>query len=301
MPYNQWETEQINGDSLDLDRMSSLEIVRLMNEEDKTVAYAVEKQLPRIAEAVDLIVDSLENGGKLYYFGAGTSGRLGILDASECPPTFGTEPELVQAVIAGGPEAIVRAVEGAEDDYEMGVRDVMARGVRKGDVVVGIAASGRTPYVKGAMHQAHRSGARIIFLSCNSHSEMSGIANVTINVVVGPEILAGSTRLKAGTAQKMVLNMLTTASMIRLGKVYRNLMVNVQATNSKLRERAKNIIMEVTNVGYEEAEKLMEASGGDVKLAIIMKLKGVDLETAKRWIRQTNGRLRDVLERSESG
>lgn len=298
MLIDKLETEQKNEHTYELDQLSPLEIVRLMNNEDKTVAVAVEQQLSEIAKAVEVIVTSLESGGKLYYFGAGTSGRLGILDASECPPTFGTKPELVQGIIAGGPDAIVRAIEGAEDDYELGVEDINKSGVKSGDVVVGIAASGRTPYVKGALHQSQQLGAYTVSLSCNSHSEINDHADVIINVSVGPEVLTGSTRLKAGTAQKMVLNMLTTGAMIRLGKVYNNLMVNVQATNYKLRERAKHIIMEVTDVDYKEAETLVELSGGDAKIAIVMKLKGVSVEAAIGLLEQTNGRIRDALERA---
>jgi len=296
MSLEKLETEQKNELTCKLDQLSPLEIVRLMNNEDKTVALAVEQQLSEIARAVEVIGATLENGGRLYYFGAGTSGRLGILDASECPPTFGTLPELVQGFIAGGPEAIVRAIEGAEDNHELGVEDVNKSGVKSGDVVVGIAASGRTPYVKGALYQSQQLGAYTISLSCNSHSEINDNADITINVVVGPEVLTGSTRLKAGTAQKMVLNMLTTGGMIRIGKVYNNLMVNVQATNYKLRERVKHIIMEVADVDYKEAESLVDLSGGDAKIAIVMKLKGVTLETAAQLLQETNGRVRDALE-----
>lgn len=295
MSLDKLETEQRNKHTQQLDQLLPLEIIRLMNNEDKTVALAVEQQLSKIAKATEVIVKSLENGGRLYYFGAGTSGRLGILDASECPPTFGTEPELVQGIIAGGPSAIVQAIEGAEDDFELGVEDVKQNGVMPCDVVVGIAASGRTPYVKGALHQSQQIGASTISFSCNSHSELNAHADVTINVIVGPEILTGSTRLKAGTAQKMVLNMLTTTAMIRMGKVYNNLMVNVQATNYKLRERVKRIIMEITSVDYAEAESLVKLSGGDAKTAILMKLKGINVEAATKLLRQANGRIRDCL------
>lgn len=292
---NKLDTEKRNEETKMLDRLSSEEIVQLMNNEDKTVAYAVERELPSISKAVDCIVRSMENGGKLYYFGAGTSGRLGILDASECPPTFSTPPELVQGMIAGGEQAMTKAIEGAEDNEDLGIQDVIRSVVRSGDVIVGIAASGRTPYVKGALREAKRRGASTISLSCNRAAEINRHADISINVVVGPEIVTGSTRLKAGTAQKMVLNMLTTAAMIRLGKVYENYMVNVQASNFKLRERVKSIVMDVTDVGYEEAEKLVERSGGDAKIAIVMKLKGLSPEEARDKLARAKGKVREAI------
>lgn len=289
-------TELPNEETQQLDRLSVREILRLMNEEDKKVPFAVERVLDQVADAVELIAASLENGGRLFYFGAGTSGRLGILDASECPPTFGTDPELVQGVIAGGPAAMVRAIEGAEDSPELGRQDVHTYGVKAGDVVVGIAASGRTPYVIGALREARRLNAATIALSCNEHAVIDAFADVAINVVVGPEVLTGSTRLKAGTAQKLVLNMLTTATMIKLGKVYGNLMVSVQATNVKLRERVKRIVMEVTGASYAEAERLAELANGDAKTAIVMKLTGRGAEEARRLLDEAGGRIRDVLD-----
>lgn len=289
-------TELSNEETQQLDRLSVREILRLMNEEDKKVPFAVERVLDQVADAVELIAASLENGGRLFYFGAGTSGRLGILDASECPPTFGTDPELVQGVIAGGPAAMVRAIEGAEDSPELGRQDVHTYGVKAGDVVVGIAASGRTPYVIGALREARRLNAATIALSCNEHAVIDAFADVAINVVVGPEVLTGSTRLKAGTAQKLVLNMLTTATMIKLGKVYGNLMVSVQATNVKLRERVKRIVMEVTGASYAEAERLAELANGDAKTAIVMKLTGRGAEEARRLLDEAGGRIRDVLD-----
>ncbi|MGQ7279600.1 N-acetylmuramic acid 6-phosphate etherase [Brevibacillus thermoruber] len=289
-------TELPNEETQQLDRLSVREILRLMNEEDKKVPFAVERVLDQVADAVELIAASLENGGRLFYFGAGTSGRLGILDASECPPTFGTDPELVQGVIAGGPAAMVRAIEGAEDSPELGRQDVHTYGVKAGDVVVGIAASGRTPYVIGALREARRLNAATIALSCNEHAVIDAFADVAINVVVGPEVLTGSTRLKAGTAQKLVLNMLTTATMIKLGKVYGNLMVSVQATNVKLRERVKWIVMEVTGASYAEAERLAELANGDAKTAIVMKLTGRGAEEARRLLDEAGGRIRDVLD-----
>lgn len=289
-------TELPNEETQHLDRLSVREILRLMNEEDKKVPFAVERVLDQVADAVELIAASLENGGRLFYFGAGTSGRLGILDASECPPTFGTDPELVQGVIAGGPAAMVRAIEGAEDSPELGRQDVHTYGVKAGDVVVGIAASGRTPYVIGVLREARRLNAATIALSCNEHAVIDAFADVAINVVVGPEVLTGSTRLKAGTAQKLVLNMLTTATMIKLGKVYGNLMVSVQATNVKLRERVKRIVMEVTGASYAEAERLAELANGDAKTAIVMKLTGRGAEEARRLLDEAGGRIRDVLD-----
>lgn len=289
-------TEEKNSNTTDLDCLSSREIVQRMNDEDKKVPYAVENVLDEVAKAVDMIVASLENEGRLFYFGAGTSGRLGILDASECPPTFGTPPELVQGVIAGGQKAMVRAVEGAEDSAELGRDDVRIHGVTERDVVVGIAASGRTPYVLGALKEAQAIGAKTISVSCNETAIINEGVDVAIGVVVGPEVLTGSTRLKAGTAQKLVLNMLTTASMIRLGKVYGNLMVNVQATNQKLRERVKRIIMEVTGVSYMEAEKLSTLADGDAKTAILMRLTGTSREEAMRLLKLTKGRIREAIQ-----
>ncbi|RXT04291.1 N-acetylmuramic acid 6-phosphate etherase [Ammoniphilus sp. CFH 90114] len=292
---NRLTTEMRNEATQNLDSLSTREVVELMNREDQTVAYAVEKELERIGKAVDLIVESMEKGGRLFYFGAGTSGRLGVLDASECPPTFGTEPSLVQGVIAGGRKALVEAIEGAEDLPELGQEDVVKYGVKSGDVVVGIAASGRTPYVLGALQAANEIGAVTVSLSCNSTSVLTGEADVAINVVVGPEVVTGSTRLKAGTAQKMVLNMLTTGAMIRLGKVYGNWMVNVQATNHKLRERVKRIIMEVTGVSYEEASVLSEQSGGDARIAIVMQQTGLSYDAAVELLEQTRGRVREAI------
>lgn len=292
----QLTTEEKNESSRDLDRLSARDIVQMMNDEDKKVPFAVERELDQIAAAIEVIVAALENNGRLFYFGAGTSGRLGILDASECPPTFGTDPELVQGVIAGGPSAVVKAVEGAEDSQELGQEDVRTYGVTNKDVVVGIAASGRTPYVIGALREARNVGAKTISLSCNANAVISEGVDVAINVVVGPEVLTGSTRLKAGTAQKLVLNMLTTAAMIRLGKVYGNLMVNVQATNQKLQERVKRIIMEVTGVNYAEAEKLAKLADGDAKTAILMRLTGTSKEEATRLLNVTKGRIREAIQ-----
>jgi len=289
-------TEMRNQASERLDQMTSLEIVTLMNEEDKKVAHAVELVLPEVAKAVDLITAALDKGGRLYYFGAGTSGRLGVLDAAECPPTFGTDAELVQGVIAGGAAALLHAIEGAEDSMETGREDVRRHNVQAKDVVVGIAASGRTPYVQGALAEAKIRGAAVIALTCNPTPLISEGVDVSINVVVGPEVVTGSTRLKAGTATKMVLNMLTTATMVRLGKVYGNLMVNVQATNQKLRERAKLIVQEVTAVTYAEAEKLLAAANGDVRVAIVMQKTGVSAREAADLLMRAKGRVQKAIE-----
>ncbi len=289
-------TEWCNPDTENLDTLPTLDILKKLNLEDQKAALAVEKELNTVAQAVDLVVQAFEQGGRLFYFGAGTSGRLGMLDAAECPPTFGTDPSLVQGVIAGGLSALVEAIEGAEDEPELGREDVDKVGVKAEDVVVGIAASGRTPYVIGAMEEAKRRGAKTIALSCNPDSAMSKVADVAIAPVVGPEAVTGSTRLKAGTAQKMVLNMLTTASMVRMGKVYGNLMVNVQATNEKLKERVKKIIMDATECTWEEAEKLAEEADGDARVGILMKLKGISAGEARIQLSRVGGRIRQALE-----
>ncbi|CAJ1003694.1 MULTISPECIES: N-acetylmuramic acid 6-phosphate etherase [Brevibacillus] len=292
-------TEMRNQASESLDQMSSLEIVTLMNEEDKKVAHAVQCVLPEVARAVDMIAAALEAGGRLFYFGAGTSGRLGVLDAAECPPTFGTDPQMVQGIIAGGEAALKEAIEGAEDSPELGKEDVRRCGVRAGDVVVGIAASGRTPYVIGALEEAKARGAATVSLSCNPDPDISQGVDVSINIVVGPEVVTGSTRLKAGSATKMVLNMLTTASMVHLGKVYGNLMVNVQATNHKLRERAKHIVMQAAGVSYAEAEQLIAEAGGDARVAIVMKLAGLSAAEAAERLRQAGGKVRNAIDQAK--
>ncbi|MBO8163626.1 MAG: N-acetylmuramic acid 6-phosphate etherase [Brevibacillus sp.] len=292
----QLTTEKRNEQTQNLDQLPTEQILKIMNDEDKKVAFAVEQVLPQVAKAVDLVAEKLQNGGRLFYFGAGTSGRLGILDAAECPPTFGTDPKLVQGVIAGGNSALVEAVEGAEDLPELGRKDVETYGVTANDVVVGIAASGRTPYVIGALQAAREKGAKTISLSCNPTAEVNHVVDVAINVVVGPEVVTGSTRLKAATAQKMILNMISTVTMIRLGKVYGNLMVNVQATNQKLRERVKHIVMEVTGVSYAEAEQLAEQAGGDARVAILMQKTGLNSEAAAELLARFGGRIRDAIE-----
>jgi N-acetylmuramic acid 6-phosphate etherase len=261
-------TEQTNPASAHIDELSTIEMLRVINAEDRKVAESVTPEIPQIARAVDAIVHALGKGGRLFYIGAGTSGRLGVLDASECPPTFNVAADLVQGIIAGGEGALVRATEATEDDPAMGARDLRARGFRDKDVLCGIAASGSTPYVLGAINEANGMGALTIGISCTPESELSQRVKIAIAPTPGPEVIAGSTRLKAGTATKLVLNMLTTGSFIRMGYVRGNLMVNVQPKNAKLLERAKRIIAEVTGISYEEAgRKLLEADG-DVRAAI---------------------------------
>ena len=261
-------TEQSNPASARIDRVSTEDMLRIMNDEDRRVAESITPELPNIARAVDGIVAAFANGGRLFYMGAGTSGRLGVLDASECPPTFNVAPELVQGIIAGGEPALSRATETTEDDPAIGVRDLEARGFGPRDVLCGIAASGRTPYVLGAIEHANHLGALTIGVSCSPGSELARLAKIAITPLPGPEVIAGSTRLKAGTATKLVLNMLTTGSFIRSGYVWRNLMVNVQPKNSKLRDRARRIIAEAAGVSYDDAGRLLADAGNNVRKAI---------------------------------
>lgn len=261
-------TEQSNPASARIDRASTADMLRIINDEDRKVAESITPELPNIARAVDGIVAAFAGGGRLFYIGAGTSGRLGVLDASECPPTFNVPPELVQGIIAGGEPALSRATETTEDDPAIGVRDLQARGFGPRDVLCGIAASGRTPYVLGAIEEANSLGALTIGVSCSPGSELSRIAKIAITPLPGPEVIAGSTRLKAGTATKLVLNMLTTGSFIRSGYVWRNLMVNVQPKNSKLRDRARRIIAEAAGVSYDDAGRLLAGAGNNVRKAI---------------------------------
>ncbi|MED1642871.1 N-acetylmuramic acid 6-phosphate etherase [Brevibacillus agri] len=293
---HQLQTEMRNPASERLDQMTALEIVTLMNEEDHKVAVAIKRVLPQVAEAVEQIVQALSGGRRLFYFGAGTSGRLGVLDAAECPPTFGTDASVVRGIIAGGAQAMTEAIEGAEDSHELGRQDVREAGVGQGDVVVGIAASGRTPYVLGALEEARARQAATIALSCNPDPDSSKSADIAINIEVGPEVVTGSTRLKAGSATKMVLNMLTTASMVQLGKVYGNLMVNVQATNQKLRERAKHIVMQVTGASYEEADRLLGEAAGDVRVAIVMQKTGLAAKEAAERLARAGNKVRAAIE-----
>jgi N-acetylmuramic acid 6-phosphate etherase len=267
---NGMTTEERNENSKNIDNISTIEMLQIINNEDKQVALAVEKELANIGEAVDIIAEQLKKGGRLIYIGAGTSGRIGILDASECPPTYGTDPSMVQGLIAGGAEALFKAVEGAEDSEEEGKLDLQKIEFSNKDVLVGIAASGRTPYVIGAIKYANSVEGETISVVCNTESEMGKISKIAITLVVGPEVITGSTRMKAGTAQKMVLNMLSTGAMIKLGKVYENLMVDVGATNLKLIERCKKIVIEATGVSRELAEKYLEETNYDVKLTIFL-------------------------------
>ncbi len=291
------KTEQRNAASMNIDTASVSEILKIINDEDKIIPSAVEKEIPYIEKAVELIVSAFKAGGRLVYFGAGTSGRLGVIDAAECPPTFGTDPELVQGYIAGGKEAMFRAQEGAEDYEENGAADVIKAGINKNDVVCGIAASRRTPYVIGAVKKAKELGAKTLYITCNPRSEFN-IKEIDIAICpyVGPEVVMGSTRMKSGTAQKLVLNMLTTASMIRLGKVYENMMIDLQMTNKKLVERSKRIIMTITGLAYEEAEVYLNKAGGHVKTALVMILAEVDLDEAHSRLKKADGFVRRAIE-----
>jgi N-acetylmuramic acid 6-phosphate etherase len=289
-------TEQRNPSTLEIDRRSTREILAIMNAEDARVPAAVGRALPQIERVVEAIVARWRRGGRLFYFGAGTSGRLGVLDAAECPPTFSSPPELVQGFIAGGERALRQAVEGAEDDPEGGAAEVARAGVGPEDVVVGIAASGTTPYVLGALRAARERGAFTAGLACNPGAPLAALADVAIEIDVGPEVVTGSTRLKAGTAQKLVLNMLTTASMIRSGKVYGNLMVDLTATNAKLRRRAARIVAAVAGVGEAEAARLVAQTGYRAKPAIVMALAGCDAAEAERRLAAAGGMLRGALE-----
>ncbi|HUU31077.1 MAG TPA: N-acetylmuramic acid 6-phosphate etherase [Phycisphaerae bacterium] len=291
-------TEKRNARSRGIDRRSTLRIVDLIQAEDAGVARAVAKERKAIARAVDLIVDRFRRRGRLFYVGAGTSGRLGVLDASECPPTFGVPPTLVQGIIAGGRRALVRSVEGAEDREADGAEAVARKRITERDAVVGIAACGMTPFVRGALRRARRLGAATIFLTFAPESKKYTAADVVINPVVGPEVVTGSTRMKAGTATKLVLNTLSTAAMIRLGKVYDNLMVDLRATNVKLRDRAERIVMEVTGAGRPQARTLLKRARGRAKVAILMHVGQVDFDEAQRLLRACGESLRRAIRRS---
>ncbi len=288
-------TERRNPASTDIDKCSTLEMLRIINKEDQKVALAVERILPQIAEAVDVIAAHLRAGGRLFYLGAGTSGRLGILDAAECPPTYGTDPSLVIGVIAGGTPAIFRAQEGAEDDPAGAVRDLKSYDFCANDVLVGIAASGRTPYVIGGLRYAKEIGAPAIALTCSENAPVSREADIALAAVTGPEVVTGSTRMKAGTAQKLVLNMLSTGAMIRLGKVYGNLMVDVKSSNEKLTERAQRIVTAATGCTYEEAQDALAKSDGQAKLAILIQASGCTAERGRKLLAEHEGRLAAAL------
>lgn len=289
-------TEQRNEKTLDLDNMPLEEALRVMNAEDAKVAPAVGERLPAIAKAVEAAVRSFESGGRLIYLGAGTSGRLGVLDATECVPTFGTPPEMVVGRIAGGMGALVRSVEGAEDSPTMGVDDLKELGVDSRDTVVGIAASGRTPYVIAALQYAKSVGCTTVGVTCNKNSAVGAAADIAIEIDAGPEVLAGSTRLKAGTAQKLALNMISTMAMVGIGKVYKNLMVDVQRTNEKLRTRAVNIVADAAEVDKETAREYLEKAEGSVKHAIVMLLLGCPLDEARAKLDAAKGRVRLALQ-----
>ncbi|MER7683556.1 N-acetylmuramic acid 6-phosphate etherase [Streptomyces sp. NPDC097610] len=288
-------TEAFRPELSQIDRLPTLEIAKIMNAEDATVPTAVATQLPRIAAAIDAVAERMSRGGRLIYAGAGTAGRLGVLDASECPPTFNTDPSEVVGLIAGGPSAMVTSVEGAEDSKELAEADLKELSLTPDDTVVGVSASGRTPYAVGAVEHARARGALTIGLSCNADSVLAAAAEHGIEIVAGPELLTGSTRLKAGTAQKLVLNMLSTITMIRLGKTYGNLMVDVRASNEKLRARSRRIVALATGASDEEIEQALAATDGEVKNAILTILGGVDGSTAARLLEESDGHLRAAL------
>lgn len=293
-------TEAFRPDLADIDRLPTLDIARLMNGEDTTVPAAVADRLPQIAAAIDAVAERMAAGGRLIYAGAGTAGRMGVLDASECPPTFNTDPSRVVGLIAGGPTAMVTSAEGAEDSKEFARADLDAIGVSAADAVVGISASGRTPYAVGAVEHARALGALTLGLACNPDSALAAAAEHGIEVVVGPELVTGSTRLKAGTAQKLVLNMISTITMIRLGKTFGNLMVDVRASNEKLRARSRRIVALATGAGDDEIEKALTATDGEVKNAILAILAEVDAPTASRLLAETDGHLRLALARTRA-
>lgn len=291
-------TEQNNPDSIAIDQMEPIEIARLMNREDHKVLQAVEKVLPAIAQAIQTVTQRIENGGRLIYIGAGTSGRLGVLDASECPPTFNTPPSLVVGLIAGGQRALTTATEGAEDNAQAGAEDLRGVNLSPRDVVCGIATSGRTPYVLGALTYARTIQAATIGVTCNEVSELLTVCDILIAPVVGPEILSGSTRLKAGTATKLVLNMISTGTMIRIGKTYGNWMVDLRATNVKLKDRSIRIVSGITGLGRNESELLLAACDGEVKTAIVSHTLGISKQAAQERLLESSGRLRSALERN---
>jgi len=288
-------TESPNPETENIDSKSTKKILELINKEDQKVAKEVKKTIPQIAKGVDLIVSSLKGGGRLFYIGAGTSGRLGVLDSAECPPTFGTDPKKISGIIAGGYKTLVRSKEGVEDDFSSGEEDLKKRNLNKCDVVVGIAASRRTPYVLGALKYAKKIKAKTIFLFCNPSSQLEIKPDVVISPVLGPEVIAGSTRMKAGTAQKLILNMLSTCAMIKLGKVYKNLMVDLQAKSKKLEERSKRIIMILTGLDYEKAGVYLKKADGKVKKALLMILAKVDKKEAEKRLKKSMGFVREAL------
>ena len=294
-------TEQRNEASTRIDEASTAEMLRIMNREDASVAAAVENELDQVAMAVELVVRALRENGRLFYIGAGSSGRLGVLDAAECPPTFNTDPGMVQAVIAGGPEAVFAAVEGAEDRSDYGAGELRRRQVGAGDCVIGIAASGVTPFVLGGLREARALGAATILLTCGVPGQVASCVDVRIAPQVGPEVVTGSTRLKAGTATKMILNMISTAAMIRLGKTLGNLMVDLQPKNAKLRDRSLRILQMVAGITRESSQACLDAAGGDLKVAIVMQLCGVDSGRAAVMLAEQGGRIKEVVRYSGRG
>ena len=288
-------TERRNPRTMELDTMSELEIVTAMNDEDARVPLAIAKKLPEIAQAARWAVEAFQQGGRLFYMGAGTSGRLGVLDAAECPPTFGVDPGMVVGLIAGGEKAFIKAVEGAEDSRELGRQDLESHQLTQKDFVIGIAASGRTPYVLGGLAYAKEMGCRTAAIACNPGSAIGKAADLAIEVEVGPEVLTGSTRLKSGTAQKLILNMISTTSMVRMGKAYQNLMVDVMQTNEKLHTRAENIVMDATGVERSEARSAIDAAGGSVKCAITMLLANCSAQEARSRLEAAGGHVRTAI------
>lgn len=294
-PQDRRLTEHRNPASWNLDRFSTRQIIRLMNQEDRKIALAVQRELPSIVKAAEAIIDALQNGGRLFYVGAGSSGRMAVLDAAEIAPTFGTPPSLVQALIAGGRKAVTSAVEGAEDAVRNGERDLRARKFRAKDIVVGIAASGTTPYVLGALNYARRRKATIIALTSNRRMPITRLANIVIAPEVGPEVVTGSTRLKAGTSQKLVLNMLSTASMVRLGHVYQNLMIDAVLTNKKLEDRALRILAEASGKSVSDGRRALRQAKHDIRVALVILKRGVSPAEARKLLSRAGGRLRNAL------
>lgn len=289
-------TEQRNPNSMNLDQMTPLEIAQLMNSEDTKAVESIKEVLPQVAQTITYATESLRNGGRIIYLGAGTSGRLGVLDAAECPPTFGVPAEMVVGLIAGGPSAFLKAVEGAEDSTTLCAEELKEINLTQKDIVIGLAASGRTPYVLHGLKYAKSIGCKTVAIACTRNSDIGKEADLAIEPVTGPEVLTGSTRLKAGTAQKLILNMISTGSMVGIGKVYQNLMVDVQQTNEKLKVRAQNITMEATGCSRETAETTLEKANGEVKTAIIMILLGVDYDVAKERLRESCDKIRTAVE-----
>lgn len=293
-------TEQRNPRTMDIDQLSTREVLERIHAEDYHAFQAVDEAIGDIEQAVEFVVHAFQNGGRLIYVGAGTSGRLGVLDATECPPTYGTDPEMVQGIIAGGWDALRRSVERAEDFPEDGAKAVQDKQVNQNDVVIGIAASSTTPYVIGALKEAHKLGAKAVFITCNPNPDTLPEADATIVLPVGPEVVTGSTRMKAGTATKLVLNMITTTAMIRIGKVYQNLMVDLYATCNKLDDRSRRIVVMLTGLSYEDADQLIISAEGKVKTALVMHFRGCSKDEAESLIQQQNGKVNEILHEAEA-